>query len=145
MKLEQVKVGAYIQIRDFDPVWNRQYRTAQVMAVHRPANPSDTEQVWIRFYEEKNGEKKTLAYDTRSLLNITAKWELVPQFFQIGKTYVFNGSTQGNKHTVLDVYEVENPASERERMVAVLRVEDTDGYQYITTGIPFDFERMHEV
>lgn len=145
MKLEQVKVGAYIQIKDFDPVWNKQYRTAQVMAVHRPSNPSETEQVWIRFYEEKNGQKKTLAYDTRSLLNITAKWELVPQFFQAGKTYVFNGSTSGNKHYVEDVYEVDNPASERDRLAAVMRVTEPDGMQYMTMGVAFDFERMHEV
>ena len=75
-----------------------------------------------------------------------ALWEPVPTFFQVGKKYIsVNATTHYAKYKVLDVYEVDNPESEADRITAVAKITQSDGREYISTLGVSDFARMKEV
>lgn len=73
-------------------------------------------------------------------------WEPVPTFFQVGKKYISaNATTHYAKYKVLDVYEVDSPCMEADRITAVAKVTQSDGREYITTLGKSEFGRMKEV
>jgi hypothetical protein len=91
--------------------------------------------IWISF--EQDGNR-----DTISIFDLNL-WEKVPEFFQVGKTY----KPKSGDYTVkiLEVYEVDNPETEGDRITAIGRVTRPDLTQYITMYGSWEFKYYTEV
>lgn len=74
------------------------------------------------------------------------RYSVKPEFFQVGKTYRLNKSASATANLrVLDIYEVENPDDEDDRVAAIALLTRANGKQWITQLSPSQFKFYQEV
>lgn len=95
---------------------------------------------WVEMADKHGGS----TLETVRGLALKEQFEPVPDFFKVDRTYRFIGNTK-TTYLVKEVYQVDKPATDYDKLSATLLATDPDGRSYITLGNPEDFKRMQEV
>lgn len=117
--------------------WGLSWVEAEVMAVEFVGG---IEQAWIKL-TPKSGGSSTL--NTISVDTLRRTWQRKPTFYKIGGSYVWQ-RVYVNPETfkILDVFQVQNPATPGDKFSAFAICTDSYGKQYGTSLNASDFSRM---
>lgn len=139
--MTKFKVGDKIRFVGDADDRRQDYKNVKVEAVFNVGAPGKKGdyRIWISF--DIDGRRDTATIFPGSTLD--EAWELVPPMFQVGKTYRSKGGTRTIK--ILEVFEVENPTTEEDRITAVSRVTQADGGQYIYVHGAWECKYYEEV
>lgn len=132
MGMTEYKVGDKLR-----PKTTSSYASGEVVSIGRVGGVAS---YWVR-YTYTTGVEGFLTFREHAM---DRTWELAPQFFEVGKVYRFKDEP-GVTHKVLDIYQVDNPLGEDERVAAVAVATNSSGKQYIHTLVVRSFNYMETV
>lgn len=119
-----------------DSAWSA-YKEARVIAVETIRG---VEQAWVDTIPAYGGIS---TLNVLSVNTLRRGWERKPTFFQVGKEYVWQRVyVNAETYKIMDIYQIENPATHDGHLSAFAIVTDAYGKQFGSSLTVGDFRRM---